>query len=288
MKTCKIVSLLVIASICTSCSSKLSSTDEIMRYAQKEYGKSELVRVENTEEKTRCYLKDTRYGFEYWVDSRVENFSFDGTTFFKYEDKASSFDDEYSKFIEDNIKDNLEELKNEYDIETYRYKLLNVKEHGVINVVFKKDNLDGKLKILKTIGDLYKGIDTREYFKDTFIVVHEDTDYIGKYYLSTDKFVTIEEEDIDKFTSMATRQNRDAQFSHKEQIEKAEFLEMTGLSEYEIDSKINSEADEEGMVTLYYFSLPNGNEFYISDVTVHGINYTDYNQQGDIKLNVRV
>lgn len=179
-----------------SCGSTPATKSEILRYARNEYGTATVIYIEEiSEDEIKYYLKDSEYGFEYYIVSKVTGINIDGSTLGKTESKNSDFILAYYNHITEMLNNELDELEDSYGVEIDADA---TECYGVgfnVTINYKTDDLQIGPKLSEKVYDLYKECDTRECWLTSEIDVYDKNgEKVGCYYSKYGKWLSAEKE----------------------------------------------------------------------------------------------
>lgn len=274
--------LCLVAMILCACSP--ASKEEVLRYAENEFGKAEYVRTEEIDDKTiRYYFLDEEHGFEYCVTSEVRDILIDGAKFGETESKASNFDKVYYEYVLAQVQDELTALEETYGVTIrdgleeeaqlgYEYRLAEV-------YVAEGDSLTAA-QAAEVIHDVFVAYDTRNYWEDKEVAAYDTREEkLGSYSCKYNRWLTPQDETDVFYYEQIQMLNSDATFVRKEQ----KVFKDTNISLEDVPSILGSEpVTEDSMVTYYYFTV-DGKEYYLADVLVlvegSMVWYTNYEKE---------
>lgn len=280
MKKFKKISLilLIIALAMLVCSCRPATKSEIMKYAKKEYGKAEIIDIDEVSEDEIIYhFKDKEYGFEYYIKSAVNDILIDGAKFGEHEDKESNFNVEYYSYIAEKLDDRLAELENKYNIEIIEPKVYSGDEDLLIEINYKIDDTQTAPTISKKVNDLYKEYDSRGYWKVVRTYAYDkNKEKIGCYDLKYDVWMTPEDENDYFYIERAKMLNSKAVYLRKERKP----FKDTGLTLDDVTKVIGKATPTENSTVTYYYFEVEGKEFFLADVLVnpHDRWYSNYDE----------
>ena len=111
-----VLMLFVIAA--TICACSIKSKNDLIRYAETNYGKCTFVREEHKgsgNDKVRTiYLEDKETGIEYTVTSRMDAIVIDGSTFGYQEYTSSDFAQRYSEYLLEEAESDISKLEQQF------------------------------------------------------------------------------------------------------------------------------------------------------------------------------
>lgn len=259
--------LLVIALAILVCSCSPAIKSEIMKYAEKEYGESELIYIEEVSEDEIIYhLKDNEYGFEYYINSAVVDIGLDGSKFGEVERKKSDFNIAYYNYITENLDDKFAEIEDMYNVEIINDDIYYSDEEFLIKINYKTDDSQTSYTLAKKVNDLYKAYDSRNYWKEIKTYVYDkNKEQIGCYDLKYDAWMTSEDEEDYFYIERAKWLNSDAVYLRKEEKP----FKDTGISLDDVADVLGSESTTENSIVTYYYFEVDGKEFFLADVLVN-------------------
>ena len=266
MKKISLVFLLVVLVIFL-CSCSPATKSEIMKYAKKEYGRAEIIDIDEVSEDEIIYhLKDKEYGFEYYIKSAVNDILIDGAKFGEVENKYSNFSVEYYSYIAEKLDDRLVELENKYNVEIIEPKVSSGDNDLLIDINYKIDDTQTAPTLAKNVNDLYKEYDSRGYWKVVRTYVYDkNKEKIGCYDLKYDVWMTPENEEDYFYIEKAKMLNSKAVYLRKE----SKLFKDTGLTLDDVSKVIGKELPTENSTVTYYYFEVDGKEFFLADVLVN-------------------
>lgn len=259
--------LLVIVLVILLCSCSPATKSEIMRYAKNNYGEAELINTEEiSEDEIIYYLKDSEYGFEYYINSAVKDIGLDGAKFGEIESKDSNFSVVYYSYITENLNDEFAKLEDIYNVEIIKDNIYCGDENILIEINYKTDNLQTAPSLSKKVNDLYKSYDSRHYWEEIRTYVYDkNKEQIGCYDFENDMWMTPEQERDDFYIEKAEWLNSDAVYLRKEE----KLFKDTGLSLDDVADVLGEDSPTENSVVTYYYFEVDGKEFFLADVLVN-------------------
>lgn len=165
------------------CGCSIASESEMISYSQKNFGSSECVSYTRLDDKSIAVMKDEQYEFTYTVTSYIEDFSFDDTTFFKYEARVSDFFDKYTQYIKNTeiFQNMLKECDAEVDFKSDKYIGMNIRT---------SERAESASNMLKQVID---SIDSRKYFSNNHFIIYltdNDNKSAGEYSLDDSNYIS--------------------------------------------------------------------------------------------------
>ena len=244
----------------------LSTKDEIQSYVNRMYGKGTIVGEEITENSHKYFLSDEEYGFSYYVESSPEKIGFDGTSWY-IEQKTSDFDEAYYATAEDMISSELRNVLDSENISETNHDL----QRKVLFSIYFTEIVDDQIaaSVCEQIGTLLQGFDTRKHWRSYSVTAYgSDNEYLGSFHMDIGKWMSANEEDIQKYMAEARRIcGKDVEF---ERCEEVSIEDIPDIDQHTIDVTLSEE--ERRTAKLYYFRCDD-ESYFIADVLVDGGKY---------------
>lgn len=251
------------------CSCGLATESEIMMYAKNHYGEAEIINTDEiSESEIKYYLKDSEYGFEYYIRSYLRKTFRDGRECLKSEKKESDFNLAYHNYIVEQIDDEFTKLEDKYNVEIIEDSVSNkLTRNLVIEINYKKDNLKTAPNLSKKVNDLYMVYDNRHYWKapSRIYVYDKNKEKIGYYDSESSTWLTSEQEDDVFYIKRGKELDLDAVYLRKEE----KLFKDTGLSLDDVADVLGEDSPTENSVVTYYYFEVDGKEFFLADVLVN-------------------
>lgn len=270
VKIFNLIILLMLVLVTTGCSTdeskiKVSSKDEILKYAKNKYGNANLKKG-NCKDCGMYTLLDKEYNFEYTCRSEIDDFCIDASCLGIYSKRDTcNFDEKYSEYIIKKLN-----LKNSMDIYSYS-------STAKVLLELKYSSEKAAKKDIKNIIRKIKKIDKRKYFIDYNVKVYDSNEKeLGMYNIKNGKYINVYEENIEIMTSnFAFEVNGDRSdesgikylYYKKIQYKDVEGLKMEWLSDKTIK--------EDDWTVEYYFSYNGSIYFIIPDIVTVKSNEED-------------
>lgn len=261
-----VLSCMLIALLC-ACSP--ASKNEVERYVKNNFGKAEYIRTEEVDDREIIYyFQDKEYGFEYYVVSYVSDILIDGAKFGETESKGSNFEEVYYAYVLSQVKDELYELEEKYEITILDG--LNAEAQLDYNYQFAEiystsEESSRVLEAAKEIHDMFAPYDTRKYWQEMRVAAYDvQGEKQGIYSYKYDRWFTPQEERDVQYWEEIQRLNDDAEFSRKEQ----KVFRDTGLDLSQIPTILGSEPTTEDTIVTYYYFTVKGKEYFLADILV--------------------
>lgn len=275
MKFHIIIVIIAFSCICVSCSKKIATEEQLYKYVRQNYGEATFIQSERTDTSLTCYFEDDEYLFPYWIKSKIVDFNMDGSSFFKYEEKTSNFENQYYYILYQYLQNSFDMMEKTYDISIYNIRIETGKEiipdGGLVEIAFKNTEEEYISTISQKVGRLYCDADTRNYLKQVHIKAYDDNGvYLGRQNIDTNQYTSFAEEELTRFQLLAKSKDSTAKYQYLKTISLHEFAEMTQISIDKLEPQNGSS------VTLYYFSTDKGVAFFIANVLYNGDCYSDY------------
>ena len=143
---------------------KLSDSSGAKKYAEENFGEAELVSTAKSSDAEIVYtFKDKEYGFEYNVRSFASGNSFDGENFGYSEKKSSDFSEQFQKYIDSQICDELEDHEKQYHFEFEWYGGTSADVAGTL--IFEEEYISNAEQAARAAAESILSVDDRGYFK---------------------------------------------------------------------------------------------------------------------------
>jgi len=270
--------LLVITT--TGCKSKkedvkLLTKKEMAIYAEENYGKANVINEEQKDSSIIYTLQDEEYKFNYTCTSYVYEAFFDATSMGYTRGLTSDFDKQYKDYIVKTIN-----LDNIYDAAL----TINRAGDDVLFSIYYENEKEAKEDI-EIITNKIKELDKRDYFKNYYIGVYDNNEYIGSFNIDSKEYKNKYEEYVGQmtgwFAAEVNNTNVDLEgitylYYKRVQYKDVERLKMEWLH--------NKNLTPEDWTTAYYFDYKGETYFMLDDLVfieeAEGINgkyhYSDY------------
>ncbi len=261
-----ILSILIITIIisCCGCSLsadnvKLASKFEILRYANKNFGKATCISVDKSEEHKITYiLQDKTHGFEYRITSTATGVGMDATNFYYKESKVSNY-----KFVFFNYIANTKEVQRITNQAGITLNDCHIYTTDTTNKLILVDSIE-------EIGQLILNYDTKNIFANETIYIedHISGKWIGWYDFAEQKCTMTDWPSIDEYMEKAKTLFEYADI----QVDNIQFIrceiiprnDVIGLSNETIKEGIHSNPIE---VPCYFFTCDE-KEYFIAQTLV--------------------
>lgn len=270
-----VIIFVLIAMLCVSCSSAPVTRKEMDRYVAKTYGTGIFLKEEKTADATTYYYEDKKCGFQYWVKSFSSGFNVDNSTFFKYEDKNSNFEEQYYVYITEQLEADIMELEQKYNVDIEKTEIktegCSVKDLGLANIILPADKKKLAPELSGIVARLYQKKDSRNFWKEGYVNIYtDDNECLGYYDIGREGYLTSDEKDIERFEILAEQKDKSSVYEYSQTVSMEEFLELTGLSLDDVQEKDQEE------VIMRFFRTKKGKKFFIADVIYQGDLYSDF------------
>lgn len=184
MKKIKVLLLVLVLLCLCGCSLKkekvkLFNDDEAIKYAEKTFGKCELVDSDKSQsESVKFVFVDEQYKFQYTVTSEIEEVAFP-TTFY-HSREFSNFDEVYYDYILNNISGDISRIQNEYNVRIVKREKVYLKnlydyDKNLFDIYNDSDDLDKMKKASKELVKSIKKIDSRGFYKGYLIYLYSSS-----------------------------------------------------------------------------------------------------------------
>lgn len=269
--------ILIGACALSLCSCSPASKDDVMRYAEDKFGKVEYLRTKEQSDKAIIYyFKDSEYGFEYYVESKVKDINIDGSKFGESESKYSDFDEAYYTYVLGQVQDELTSLEAFYSVEIrdgldpmvqldYKY--------NFAEIYYTSDTTSTAPYVAKEVNDLFAKYDTRKYWDDKDVPVFDQNgEELGSYSYKYDHWMTPEDEYDAHYIEIIKMWNPEAEYIRKEQV----LFKDTGLDVKDVEVTLGDEPPTENTEYTYYYFEVDGKEYFMANILVNGGQSSDW------------
>ncbi len=260
--------ILLLCAVCL-CSCRVKSEQQIVRYAQQQFGACELLSEEEVSAGRKCTFRDKEYGFTYYVASEMDKILIDGSDFGSVEDTKSDFGTQYKQEMYKHCRTALDNVISEYHAQ---------RDDGdsfdFINVTCEANDAR---TIAEKLSAIIADFDSRQYFKDSHLGFYDrQGKRLGRYQIHQQKWVDADDEYDEFYINEGKSLNRKAVYLRKE---KKRFAD-TGLDPSEVNVYIGEEPYTNDTPVQYYYFSVEGKEFFIADFALKGEygHYTNYDR----------
>lgn len=182
MKNFKIIIFIIIISMFFVGCGNLSSKNELIDYANKNYGECVFLEEDLLEDERILTLKDKEYNFEYSISSYMGEFILDSTYFGSTPDIMSTFTEGYLMFFYETYKNTLNKIENENNCVIEINEFYNPKNNGDV-LIYLYVNTNNYKEISELLCKFIKEYDTRDYFNKGIIYIQKNNECIGEFIL---------------------------------------------------------------------------------------------------------
>lgn len=181
MKKVKVLLLILVLLCLCGCSLKkenvkLFSDEEAVKYAEKAFGKCQLVSSDRSQnDSVKFTFVDEQYKFNYIVTSEIEEVKFLKT--FYHSRESSDFDEVYYNYILNNLSSDIFRIQNEKSVKIVKREKVYLKnmytyDKNLFDIYSDNDDLDKMKEASSELIESIKKIDTRNYYKNYFIYLY--------------------------------------------------------------------------------------------------------------------
>lgn len=164
---------------------KLSDSSDMEKYAEKNFGKAQLLSADTSSDTEAVYtFKDEEYGFEYSVRSFASGNRVDGDVLGYSEKKSSDFSEKFQNYIDSQISDELEKYEQQYHFE-FEWKGGNSDDIAG-TLVFDEAYTSNAQEAAEKTAECILRIDDRGYFES--VIAKSSNGYYAVYDLKNKKF----------------------------------------------------------------------------------------------------
>ena len=268
--------LAILAIIIMIINAKDLAQPKLIKYAEKNYGKAECISyVEDEENSVTATLKDKQYSFVYTVKSTKEPMYIDGTYFGKYENKTSTFVNEYVKYIQNTELNKLTDIENNYNCkitwnDAYS---TNLQDMNIIDIYLKEPTKCEE--VLVEIAAIVEKIDTRKFFNKCEIYGYYNNEFIGKYKFENKKYINNEDSDINWALNSAMQIMNSYYNLKVKSIDDLKYIkyeimdvyDIPGIANENLGYRITDTEDSLKSVKVYYYKFKN-QDWLVADCIV--------------------
>ncbi len=259
----------------TSCSP--ASKEDVLRYAESNFGKAEYIRTEEQGEKAILYyFKDKEYGFEYYVESKVKDVAIDGSKFGESESKHSDFDVQYYTYVLGQVKGELARLEANYDVDIRDGLEENVQlgyKYNFAEIYYLGDNVSTAQEVSQKVNDLFATYDTRGYWENMDVDVYNNKgEKIGSYSYKYKQWMSPEDSYDAHYIEIINMWNPEAKYLRKEQV----LFKDMGIDVNMVEVTLGDEAPTDNTIYYYYYFEVDGKEYYMANILINDGQRSDW------------
>lgn len=262
----------------SSCAPK--NANQLISQARREHGSCTVVSKSTADGETTVVLHDELQDFDYTVRSFRSKINIDGANAGSYPDSRDSFDEDLSKKVISNVKDDLDRIAEETGTIYYAD---SEKTGNLYPVILAKDTESGS-KAAISFAEVIQTQNIDHRLDNVEITVYQDSEItrsselgpayrtrLGSVRLPEITFRDIEKETEANFIQIGLAHDKKAEYLGKEQKTFADTgLDLERVVIYDGES---NPTRPDSPVTLYYFRASDGTDFWIGDFS--------YNYPGD-------
>ena len=263
MKLRRIWLLLLTVLLIGGCSTRVRTEEELLLYAQQRYGECTLAAIDHSGERELiCRMRDSQYGFEYTVTSKVTDVGMDGTKFWESESTYDSFQSSLTRYILEQD-DRLETIAGKYHaaVET------GADDHSPVILRFQEGYADLAEQAAVQIASVLREYERNRVYESDCVEAYDSRkEFLGQCEIHGGGWQSKEEVDLAFYQEKARNLHRGAGYLRTEHLTFGE----TGVPLSEVNNPMWDTEHITGSsspVTYYYFEA-DGREFVIADFYV--------------------
>lgn len=269
--------ILIGACALSLCSCSPASKEDALRYAEEKFGEAEYIRTQEEGDKAIIYyFKDSEYGFEYYVESKVKDINIDGSKFGESESKYSDFDEKYYSYVLEQIENEFAGLESSYGVDIRDGFSDNIKldyKYNFAEIYYVSYNTSTAPEVGRKVNDLFAQYDTRGYWKDMAVDVYDNVgEKIGSFSYKYNQWMTPEDENDAHYIEIIKMWNPDAEYIRKEQV----LFKDMGIDINDVEVTLGNEPPTDDTVYTYYYFEVDGKEYYMANIMINDGQRSDW------------
>ncbi len=274
----KIIGLILFGACALSlCSCSPATKEEVIKYAEENFGEVEYIRTQEDGDKAIIYyFQDKEYGFEYYVESKVKDINIDGSKFGESESKYSDFDKKYYAYVLGQVDSELTGLESSYGVDIRDGFSLDIQldyKYNFAEIYYTSDSTSTAPEVAKKVNGLFAKYDTRGYWENMDVAVFDNKgEKIGSYSYKYDQWMTPEEENDAYYIEIIKMWNPKAEYIRKEQV----LFKDTGLDLADVEVTLGNEPPTENTVYTYYYFEVDGKEYFMANILIYDGQRSDW------------